>query len=350
MKKQLLLIIFALFIPFNSWATKFSMDYKDGDAFTAFIPLNGNDSVEMTFHVISEKGKTISVGDSYTYGEEYFEDWLYYDPFAYHEYESAISSSVEGVIIIPPSINGYTVTKIGYNAFNGCNLTSITIPKTVDYICKGAFYNCPKVIIPCSTRIIDLDFYGGESIFWPANAYVDAFSTDCKIYVPSLLLKAYKNDLIWKSVANQLYPIESDFDYDISVQSQEKSSVLNSIIGEEFLGRVVSLKLSGSINGYDIKVIREKMPFLRRLDLTDVNIIANDHPYYTDENSNSYHTENDVLGDYCFANMAELQDIQLPQSIKKIGNHSFLGCKTLLSIKLPERIEYIGNDAFYICI
>ena len=42
---------------------------------------------------------SLSVGDSYTYGEEYFENWLYYDPFAYHEYESAISSSVEGVII-----------------------------------------------------------------------------------------------------------------------------------------------------------------------------------------------------------------------------------------------------------
>ena len=347
MKKQILLIIFALLISFNSWATNFSMVYKDGDTFTAFIPLNGNDSVEMTFHVISEKDKTISVGDSY--GESGGEDWLYHDPFAYHEYESAVSSSVEGVIIIPPSINGYMVTKIGYNAFNGCNFSSITVPETVNYICKRAFGNCPKVIIPCSTKMTDLDFYGGECEYWPANAYVDAFSTDCKIYVPSLLLNAYKNNLIWKSVANQLYPIESDFDYDISVQSQEQGSVLNSIIGEEFLGRVVSLKLSGAINGYDIKVIREKMPFLRRLDLTDVNIIANDYPYYTDENGNSYHTENNVLGDYCFANMTDLQDIQLPRNIKKIGNHSFLGCKALLTIKLPKRIESIGDLAFQGC-
>ena len=349
MKEKFLLVLFALLIPQGIWASLAKVDYKDGDHFTAYVPLNGNDSVEVTFYVISEKEKTISVGDSYTYGEDYFEDWLYYDPFAYHEYESAVSSSVEGVIIIPPSINGYIVTKIGYNAFYGCNLTSITVPETVNYICKRAFSGCSKVIIPSSTRLTNLDFFGGESSYWPNNAQVDAFSTDCKVYVPSLLLNAYKNDLIWKSVANQLYPIESDFDYDISVQSQEQGSVLNSIIGEELLGRVVSLKLSGAINGYDIKVIREKMPFLRRLDLTDVNIIANDYPYYTDENGNSYHTENNVLGDYCFANMTDLQDIQLPRNIKTIGNHSFLGCKTLLTIKLPERIESIGDNAFQGC-
>lgn len=162
-------------------------------------------------------------------------------------------------------------------------------------------------------------------------------------------LEAYKKNEIWKSLANQIFAIEGNFDYSLTVQAQKQTSGLSSILGEEHLVSVVSMKLTGTINGYDFRVIRGKMPFLHYLDLSDVNIVANNYTYYTDEKGNNYHSENDVLGDFSFANMTDLHDIQLPKNIKNINKYAFSGCKTLSSIKLPKGIVSIDDHAFEGC-
>ena len=48
MKEKFLLVLFALLIPQGIWASLAKVDYEDGDHFTAYVPLNGNDSVEVT--------------------------------------------------------------------------------------------------------------------------------------------------------------------------------------------------------------------------------------------------------------------------------------------------------------
>ena len=46
-------------------------------------------------------------------------------------------------IEIPNTIEGYPVTKIGYQAFYDCkNIKSVTIPENITYINGNAFYNC----------------------------------------------------------------------------------------------------------------------------------------------------------------------------------------------------------------
>ena len=143
MKEKFLLVLFALLIPQVIWASLAIVDYEDGDYFTAYVPLNGNDSVEVTFYVISEKSKTVSVGDNQDHGN-YYNNPEYGDFFDhFDEYNSAISPFVEGVIVIPSSVNGYKVTSIGHKAFYGCNgLTSIILPNSVTFIGRYAFYEC----------------------------------------------------------------------------------------------------------------------------------------------------------------------------------------------------------------
>ena len=49
----------------------------------------------------------------------------------------------EGHIVLPSTVNGYSVTSIGEYAFQNCtNLTSITIPEGVTSIGSSAFYYC----------------------------------------------------------------------------------------------------------------------------------------------------------------------------------------------------------------
>lgn len=67
--------------------------------------------------------------------------------FEYSEYSSdkAYITNYKGTdsnVIIPSTIDGRTVYRIGSNAFNNKNIVSVTIPDTVTTIDSSAFYNC----------------------------------------------------------------------------------------------------------------------------------------------------------------------------------------------------------------
>ncbi len=72
-------------------------------------------------------------------------------------------------IVIPEEIDGYTVTRIGDGAFEGCDeLTSIEIPGSVMCVGNRAFYMCSRLAdikIPKEvTTIEDYTFYGCSSL------------------------------------------------------------------------------------------------------------------------------------------------------------------------------------------
>ena len=76
---------------------------------------------------------------------------------------TAVDTSISGAITIPSRLGGYTVTSIGYYAFENClKLTSVTIPDSVTSIGSSAFSGCSgltSVTIPDSvTSIVDYAF------------------------------------------------------------------------------------------------------------------------------------------------------------------------------------------------
>ncbi|WP_254046390.1 leucine-rich repeat domain-containing protein [Prevotella sp. P5-108] len=133
-------------------------------------------------------------------------------------------------------------------------------------------------------------------------------------------------------------------DYDVTVTAQEKESGLHNMITEANLSKVVSLKVTGTINGYDIMAIRNKMPYLHHLDLTDATIVANDFEYYT-----GCHTEDNVIGDYMFYNLDKLISVKLPKNATSIRSCALSDCYSLVEVILPVKLEEIGSSAFNFC-
>ena len=137
----------------------------------------------------------------------------------------------------------------------------------------------------------------------------------------------------------------SDFaGHDVTVTAQEKESGLLNVLGQDNLGKVGSLKVTGTINSYDIMVIRNKMPYLHHLDLTDATIVANDYEYYT-----GCHTEDNVIGDYMFFQLYKLVSVKLPKNATRIGECALSSCGNLVEVVLPVKLESIGCGAFNGC-
>lgn len=148
----------------------------------------------------------------------------------------------------------------------------------------------------------------------------------------------------------------------------------------EAAGSSKKLKVTGSIDGADIRLIREaagcrfslenprKEAIVTSLDLSDANIVASDDLY----EENNKITADNTIGNYMFYN-SSLTSLILPANITSIGESSlvsspiteisipadvtllnsacFSGCLNLSKVIFEgSKIEKLGMNAFYDCI
>ena len=271
------------------------------------------------------------------------------------------------------SVDMPSVTSIGGGAFNGCtSLTSVDMPSvtsiesqafwgcsslisvvmpSVTSIDNGAFYNCPIINLSLPATLTSI----GNSCFTatrkialaattPAVLGTDAFWKYAVIRVPESAVNDYRTAAGWSNYKDQIFSMSDITDYNVPVTAQEKESGLLNVITQEKLDKVVSLKVTGTINSYDILVIRNKMPYLHYLDLTDATIVANDFEYYKGN-----HTEDNIIGDNMFAELEKLVSVKLPKNATSIRYYALFGCSNLVEVVLPVRLETIGGDAFFGC-
>ena len=253
-------------------------------------------------------------------------------------------------ITIPESI-----TSIENSVFSGCSsLISITIPEGVTSVGNSAFYNCSilsSVTIPEGvTSIGNSAFTNCTSlasiVFKPttpptlSDASLAPIQTVC--LVPIEVLEVYRTAEYYSTFASRILPNNPMSVVTISANGSKSS--LNDALGEANLQNIYSLKINGSINGYDIMIMRNKMINLRELDLTDCDIVANDngYEYYT-----GYHSRKDTLTSYSFTyennSGSKLSKVKLPKSLRFIQSNCF-NPSTLTSIEING--GNIGNYAF----
>lgn len=249
------------------------------------------------------------------------------------------------------SVDMPLVTSIEYMAFHSCsNLTSVAMPlvKSIDL---EAFYSCPitNLSLPatltsignrCFTETSDITLAATS----PAVLGTGVFWEYAVIRVPESAVDDYRTAAGWSDYKNQILSMSDITEYDVTVTAQEKESGLQNVITQDKFGKVVSLKVTGTINGYDIMVIRNKMPNLHYLDLTDATIVANDYEYYT-----GYHTEGDIIGDCMFASLDKLVSVKLSKNATSIRTCAFVNCSSLTEVVLPVRLETIDTRAFQYC-
>ena len=217
------------------------------------------------------------------------------------------------------------VTSIGQYAFyNYSELTSVYIPSSVTTIGYNAFNSTLGLIIFESETPIAYNSYSGSAVYVVPDDAVESYETAWANVEAYRIIG--KSALEWKEV---------------TCDAQPTTSHLAELIGAGNELNVTKLRIKGTINSYDMMVMRDKMQNLRELDLTDATIVANSYNYGTGV------SQDNVFPD--FMSGKPLTNLLLPTSITTIGKNALKGCGYIQTITIPDNVTSIGNNAFEGC-
>ena len=215
----------------------------------------------------------------------------------------------KGDFVIPSHIDAYRVKVIGTSAFQGCsNMTSVTIPGTVDIIEENAFKGC--------TKVEDVYFYTDllNEVAWSDN-YTDDFKAD------GSTLCHVRPDSKWGKVSHVNVTFVPDL-YDVD----------DHFVVDDVIYGVTSL------NPKEVMVLGADAPFKVTIP----------------ENVNGF----TVTGIYQYSFIgSKLKEIIIPHTVTSIGSEAFSGCSLLTSVIIaddddngsPSTLTSIGNEAFFGC-
>lgn len=216
--------------------------------------------------------------------------------------------TVNGIfIVIPETIDGYPVTAIDDYAFkNNDVIYSVDIPKTVEYIGQGAFYNCTNL-----TKVYNLEKCTALKSIERETFY------NCKylrnITLPNSVISieeyAFKSCHFLKKM-----DIPSGVNY-IGIRAFDNCQSIEEIVVPE---------------GVDII---EEGTFFSCMKLKNISL-----PNGITE-----------IADKAFANCYELETIELPSTLKTIGEDAFNTCRSLTELDIPNGVAAINRGTFIEC-
>ena len=235
------------------------------------------------------------------------------------------------------SINIPVCQTIDKEAFAYCgNLNEVSLPNTIQKLGYKCFNGNTSLTL-YAKNVPALDRYPGTM----EESDTLALGKNVLIIVPEESLAAYQAADVWNTMSERIFPMGTQFDYNVEATAQASTSGLQKAIGEKNLRSVVTLKVKGSINSYDIMVMRNKMDNLHYLDLADADVKSNSYHYYT-----GYSTQDDILGPHSFADLDKLITVKLPKSVKYI-DQAFNNCSQLRSVEMPENLICVGDTLDY---
>ena len=241
-----------------------------------------------------------------------------------------------GDVEIPATKGGEAITSIGEEAFEGREITSVTIPNSVESIGRRAFAHCFSLT---SVTISD----GVTSIGEEAFAFCESLTS---IAIPvsvesigdhafdmcfNLTINYAGSQDQWEDITGAEY-----IDSDITVKYNAQSQTIDYNCGENLtwsLDDSGTLTISGTGAMYNYNYDNYAPWYSKRSSIKNVVI-------------GSGATS---IGHYAFSKCGNLTGVTIPSSVTSIGEYAFDGCTSLAGIDIPSSVTYIGGCAFDGC-
>lgn len=127
------------------------------------------------------------------------------------------------------------------------------------------------------------------------------------------------------------------------------AGTLSTALTSNELNTVTNLTLTGTIDARDFKTMRDLMPALLAIDLSDANIVEYTGMEGTYDATNRTYRTNTIPRNGLI-NKIILKNILLPNSLTVIGYNAFRNCTSLNNISIPTSVNIIDISAFRGCI
>lgn len=257
-------------------------------------------------------------GDGYGRTYEVLEDGTCM--MTYYGYHDAIVGG--DVMMIPESIDGYSVSSIGENAFKYKYVNSLIIPDNVKRIEDNAFFSATVNEVTYLSKNIE---YIGEGAFYDCNFYglvlmpAELVEIGDHAFFEAKIDKLVLNEKL-RIIGNKAFAGNDIVDIYIPATLEVWD---NAFVGCAALKNIVfeyglkSIATGAFIGCKSISEIR--LP---------VTLTA--------------------VGDFAFSNCTSLSKLRLPSVLTSIGEYAFSNT-ALESVTLPEGIKSIGEHAFSSC-
>lgn len=304
--KKFLSILFFLSLAITSWA----YDWTDDNGVTWYFvqakwTINGESQNLWTIRYASGYGQTINVPAT-----------------VYKDGEACTVEAIDGEYSY--NVNG------SYKYFRIPNGSDVTLPASIKYIGRYVFYD---------------QFTAGTiklNATTPPTAY--GIGSGVTVLVPSGSLETYHSATPWSDIAVRVISQSARHTWNVNTSAEATWSGLETKIGSENMRDVMSLTITGSINSYDLVVLRNKMFNLHHLDMTNATFKASSYKFYED-----YHTSDNIVAGAAFCNQHKLLSVKLPTSVTTVGANAFANCAGLQTVEVHSKLEAINNSAFYSC-
>lgn len=198
------------------------------------------------------------------------------------------------VVVIPPTISSWPVTKIGEDALkDNTTITSVTIPASVTEIGSNAFAGC--------TNLTSVNYAGDWSnlTIQSGNPAVEDAAKD--------------------AANEQLFDFAFTPDNTAVIVTRYKGTAADVTIPSRYKGKPVTMIDHAAFHNSSV--------------VTSVTI--------PDSVT--------AIPDYAFGFCSQLTNISIPNSVTFIGFSAFNSCTSLKSITLPSSLSTIQSSAFYNC-
>ena len=374
----------ALAVIILSWMMTLPLSVYAGD-----IEINTPEGVKMTFVITNSSQKTCEV-ESY-----------------------CIDQDVAGTVTIPSNANGYTVTAIAANAFNGCDritkvivpnsiktiggkafngckslsaitignavtaigdrafqdcssLTSITLPNSIITIGEGTFYRCSSltsIVIPDAATSIGASAFDGCKAMTAATIGSSVKSIGNRAFFDCNALKEVRskiatpfdiNDNVFQYEDNGIKHISAT----LYVPNGTKASY-QARKGWNTFTNIVEMA-ADNISFADISVksicVRNwdtnrdgELSITEAAAVKDLGTVFQNNSSIKSFNELQYFTSLSIIRDYAFSGCSSLTSVVIPNAVTSIGEWAFSECSALTTITIPESVITINMVAFYNC-
>ena len=248
------------------------------------------------------------------------------------------SSLFVASVVIPSQIDGYPVTSIGDYAFSYCNnLTSVTLPDSVESIGYAAFYYCTSltsVTIPDSVTSI------GDRAFSSCNNLTSVTIGNSVTSIGDYAFE-FCTSLTSVTIGNSVTSIGYSAFENCDSLTQINWNAKN--VNDFSLGNFAFAYAGQSGNGINVVFgdSVEKIPACAFCPYS-----SSDSPKIVSVTIGNNVTS---IGDCAFENCDSLASVTIGNGVTSIGFCAFYNCTSLTSITIPDRVTSIGDCAFENC-